>query len=85
MQDGIEPFHVRFIKGRVNLIENCEGRRSALEDGQQQGDRGHCLLSAGEQRDRLRLFSGRPGDDVDAAFEWVDFILKNDIGFSTPE
>src|SRR5687767_13199182 len=58
--------HVRFVKRRVDLIQQAEGRRTVMEDAQHQRQRRHCFLTTGEQKHVLQTFARWLSNNVDA-------------------
>jgi hypothetical protein len=80
LDDQAEALVVRLVQGRVDLVEDAERRRLALEDRHEQRDAGHRLLAARELRDGDRLLAGRAGDHFDAGFERVDLSQDGLVG-----
>ena len=44
-----EPAQVDVVEGRLDLVEDVEGRGPGPEDGEQEGQRGQRTLTAREQ------------------------------------
>ena len=73
-----EAADVRVVQGGVELVQHAERSRLDHEDREQERDRRHRALAAGEERDGLRTLPGRARDDVDAALERVFLVLEED-------
>ena len=68
-QDLQEAVDVEVVERGLDLVEDVERARPGEEDGEQERERGHRLLAAGEQRQALgRLARGR---DLDLDAELV--------------
>ena len=55
-----EPDDVGVVQGRVHLVQEADGTRIELEDGEDERHRGHRLLASRELVNR-RSFARRPG------------------------
>src|SRR5208337_3987076 len=61
-----ETADVGFIEWGVDFVEDAEGAGLIAEDGDQQGQRGHCFFTAGKQQHVLQALAGGRGHDVNA-------------------
>ena len=64
-----KPLHVPVVQCRVDLVQQTEGRRPHLQNGEVQCRRHEGFLAAGEQRDGLDLLAGRLDADLNAALQ----------------
>src|ERR1051325_2747619 len=58
--------HVRFVKWRVDFVEQTERRGPVMEDAEHERERRHRLLATGEQQHVLQPFARWLCDDVNA-------------------
>src|SRR4051812_13761957 len=80
-----EPSDVRFIQRRVHLIENAEGRRVNLEQGEDQRNACECSLPTREVPKRLQTLARRLSHDIDPTCNWFVRIAPYETGFTTFE
>ena len=60
-----EAVDVEVVERGLDLVEDVERARLGQEHGEQEGQRGHRLLAAGEQREPLHRLAGRGDLDLD--------------------
>ena len=65
-QDLQEAVDVEVVERGLDLVEDVERARPGEEDGEQERERGHRLLAAGEQRQALGRLAGGRDLDLDA-------------------
>ena len=65
-QEVEEAGDVEVVERGLDLVEDVEGARPGEKDREQEGDRGHRLLAAGEQREPLHGLAGGRDLDLDA-------------------
>src|ERR1700752_2787203 len=75
--------HVRFVKRRVDLVQQTERRRTVMEDAQDERKGSHRLLAAGQQQHVLQTFYGWLSNDVDARLEHVVGVDQTHFAAST--
>ena len=71
-----EPAHVAVIQSRLNLVQQAEGRRLQILDGEQQRNGGQRLFSARQLHHILQLFPRRLGNDTDPRLQDVLILQK---------
>ena len=83
----VVPIDVHVIEWGIDLIEQAEGRRLHLEDGEDKSYRCERLLSPGELIDRAVLLARRLRHDFDAGLEKIDIVAsgERDPSSSTAE
>ena len=59
VQHADEPIDVGFVERRIHFVEDAERARPHHVDGEEQRDRRHGALAAGEERNALQLFAGQ--------------------------
>src|ERR1700737_1858335 len=64
-QKGQEAIDVEVVERGLDLVEDVERARFGQEDGEQDGERGQRVLTAGEQRGPLHRLAGRCDLDLD--------------------
>ena len=77
-----EAGDVDVVEGRFDLVEDAERRRCDLQDGEQQGDGGQALLTAGQKVDVLDVLARGLDLDADGTFEDVRLIFEDQSGFT---
>ncbi len=65
-QQRQEAIEVEVVERRLDLVEDVEGAGPRKEDREQEGERRHRLLTAGQQRQALGRLAGRRDLDLDA-------------------
>src|SRR4051794_16475468 len=65
-QEIEEAGDVEVVERGLDLVEDVEGARPGEEDREQEGDRGHRLLAAREQRQAFHRLAGGRDLDLDA-------------------
>ena len=78
-QIGRKPLHIPVVQRRVDLVENAEGRRPYLQNGEIQSGSHEGLLAARQQRDGLQLLSGGLHPDLDAAGQRLLRIFQHQL------
>ena len=81
-QIGGIPLHVPVIQCRVDLVEHTERRGPHLQNSEIQSNGNKCLLTAGQQRDCLKLLSGRLYPDLNAAAQGILGILQHKLSLA---
>ncbi len=74
LDETVEEPDVRVVERRVDLVQQEEGDGAVEEDGEDERDRRHGFLAAGEERDALGPLPGDPDFDVDTRFEEVVLV-----------
>ena len=81
-QEVLQGIHktsdVTIIQRRIQFVKQTEGRGFNQEDGKEQRHRRHGAFATREQANRLRLLSGRTGNDVNTAFQRIFRIFQED-------
>ena len=72
---------VRVVERSVNLVQDAEGARPEVEDGEQERQTGQRSLSAGEESDGLETLATGLGHELDPGVERVATLL----GFDQPQ
>src|SRR5208337_123580 len=80
-----EPPHIFLVEGRVDLVQQAEGRRLHHVDGEQERYARERALAAREQIDVLQLLSGRLGEDFDARLQGRLGVLQAKLGSAAAE
>ncbi len=80
-----EPLDVGFVQCRIDLVEHAKRAGAVLKNGKKQCNTSERLFAAAEQRDVARLLAGRPGDNLDTAFENIDPFFEYDVGVASTE
>ena len=85
LQEVEEAGQVDVVEGRVDLVQEAEGRRPVAEEGEQEGQAGQRFLAAREQDEVLDALARRLGDDLDAALEGIVRLEELDLGVAALE
>ena len=80
-----EAFDIGFVERGIDFVEHAEGAGAAAKNRQEQGHAGEGLFTAGKERDVARLFAGGPGDNFDAAFQYVGPLFEHNICLAAAE
>ena len=85
LDETVEEQDVRVVERRVDLVQEEEGDGAVEEDGEDQRNRRHGFLAAGQEGDALGPFPGDPDLDVDARFEQVALVGQPELGAAAGE
>src|SRR6478672_4850613 len=77
--------NVRFVKWRVDLVEQAERSGPVMEDTQHQSQSGHCLLTTRQQQHILEPLPWRLGNHIDSRFEDIIGIDQAHFAAATPK
>ena len=80
-----KPLHVPVVQCRVDLVQQTEGRRPHLQNGEVQRRRHEGFFAAGEQRDGLDLLSGGLDANLNAAGQGIFRVFQNQLSLAAAE
>ena len=80
-----KPLYVPVVQRRVDLVQQTEGRRPHLQNGEVQRRRHEGFLAAGEQRDGLDLLSGGLDANLNAAGQGIFRVFQNQLSLAAAE
>ncbi len=80
-----KALHVPVVQGRVDLVQQAEGRGPDLQNREVQGRCHKGLLAAGEEGDGLDLLSGGLDPDLNAAGQGRLRVLQNQLALAAAE
>src|SRR5437868_14049112 len=83
--DAAEAVDIGIVERRIDLVEDADRRRVGQEHGEDQCDRGQCLLAPRQQREVLQTLPGRARQDVEAAVERVAIADPGKLGLAAAE
>lgn len=67
-------FDIRIVQGRIDFIDEAEGRGAVRHEGNQKSDDRQGSFAAGHERKRLALLAGELQVHLDTAFQRMRFI-----------
>src|SRR5262245_3850291 len=76
---------VGLIQRGVDFIENAEGAGLETKHCDQQRKGSERFLAAGQQKDILKLLTGRLGNDFDSGVGFTGFFQKTQLSVSATE
>src|SRR3954467_6838491 len=79
-QEGEEAVDVEVVERSLDLVEDVERARLGQEDREEEGDRGHRLLTARQQRQALGRLARRRDLDLDAVEVLLVLLLGVGLG-----
>src|SRR6476619_6586044 len=85
VEQTAEALDVVIVKGGINLIEYADWSGVRKKDREDERKCGERLLAAGEQRQRCRLLSRRPRDDLKPGFKGIFAFDELQLGSAASE